>query len=200
MLVIGLTGGIASGKSTVAKLFADLNVPIIDTDQLAREVVAPNQAAFKAIRDHFGQDILDTTQHLDRKKLRTRIFNDPAERKWLENLLHPLIRDLTAAKLAQIAAPYCMIVIPLLVESAANPLIQRILVVDVPRATQKQRLLQRDAATAEQVEQILAAQASREQRLAKADDIIDNSDNIEELKKQIKKLHHCYLELAKNYE
>ncbi len=197
MLVVGLTGGIASGKSTIAEQFGLLGANIIDSDKLAREVVEPEKSALQQIVEHFGNTILLENGQLDRKQLAKLIFANPTERIWVENLLHPLIRELMRARVAQSTAPYCILVIPLLVESKPNPLIQRVLVVDASEETQKQRLLARDNISLEQINQILAAQTTREKRLAKADDIIHNNGSIDTVLPEIDRLHQQYLALAK---
>lgn len=197
MLVIGLTGGIGSGKSTVAKFFAELGVDIIDTDQLAREVVEPKTKGLEQIVAHFGEQILDASHSLNRKKLREIVFNDPTERIWLEHLLHPMIREKTREYAQKATSSYCIVVIPLLVESSiSNPLINRILVVDAPEAEQIERTQQRDQLPREQIEAVLQAQANRAKRLAAADDIILNDQDLAYLKQQVLNLHQQYLQLA----
>lgn len=192
MLVIGLTGGIGSGKSTVAQLFADLGVPIIDTDQLAREVVKPGSTALLKIVEHFGSDIVDDKGNLNRQKLRQQIFADNNKRVWLEQLLHPLIRAETQNQLSKIDAPYCIVVIPLLVENLPYPNIDRILVVDISEENALLRASKRDQSSPEQIKAIMQSQASREQRLAAADDIIDNNDQPAKLTKQVNDLNKIY--------
>lgn len=196
MLTIGLTGGVGSGKSTVAKYFAELGIDIIDTDEIAREVVNPDSDALKEITAHFGPTILNPDKTLDRKKLRSIIFKNKMEREWLEQLLHPLIRKKTQEKIRQSHSPYCVVVIPLLVETAPNTFIQRVLVIDAPEEQQLLRIQKRDDITKTDAEAIIKAQASRENRLAKADDIIKNHDDIDDLKRQVIKLHEFYLSIA----
>jgi dephospho-CoA kinase len=195
MLVIGLTGGIGSGKSTVAKFFAELGVEIIDTDQIAREVVAPDTKALAKIVEHFGKEILDNKQ-LNRKKLKDIVFQNSTEREWLEQLLHPLIRQAMGQYILKVKSAYCIVVIPLLVEKKANGIIDRILVVDLPEEQQITRAQQRDDLSRDQVNAILKAQATKEQRLAAADDVIYNDKDLYHLKQQVVKLHQRYLELA----
>ncbi len=195
-LRVGLTGGIASGKSTVAKLFAALGVPIIDTDLLAREVVAPGTPALTAIIEHFGTDLLAPDGSLERAKLRARIFAAPDERRWLEGLTHPLIRQLTEQRCAAAGGPYQIIAIPLLAETGRDQRVDRVLVVDCEPEAQVRRLQARDGATREAATRILAAQATREQRLAIADDVITNDADIAHLRDQIERLHARYLSLA----
>lgn len=200
MLKIGLTGGIGSGKTTVAELFADLGVPIIDTDQLARLLVTPQSTAWETIATHFGQSIIDPTTHeLHRRELRHIIFANPAEKKWLEELLHPLIRDQVNQLTAALKADYCILVIPLLLESEYDYDLDRILVVDSHPEQQVERIVERDQVNADNAKQIMAQQISREERLSQADDIIDNTDsNRANLKKQVDKLHQQYTTLARN--
>lgn len=197
MLVVGLTGGIGSGKSIVAKFFAELGAEIIDTDQLAREVVLPGTDGLNKIVEHFGITILNQQKQLDRHKLRDIIFQNPQEREWLEQLLHPLIRKKTQERINASQAPYCVAVIPLLVESKSNPMINRILVIDAPEDLQISRTMQRDHLSREQILAIMQSQASREQRLAAADDVIYNDQELSDLKMQVLDLHKKYLELAK---
>ena len=198
MLKIGLTGGIGSGKTMVANLFAQQGVPIIDTDQIARDVVLPNTPGWGAIVEHFGDAILKPgTQTINRRLLRENIFNNPEEKTWLELLLHPLIRNGVDEAVASLHADYCILVIPLLFESAYDYKLDRILVVDAPIEKQISRVITRDQAHREQIEKIIAQQISREERLARADDIIENtSDNVADLSEKVENLHKAYLELA----
>src|SRR5690606_20981910 len=167
MLTIGLTGGIASGKSTVAELFAALGVPVIDTDVIAREVVEPGEPGLAAIRDAFGAEVLTPDGRLDRRRLREIVFADAAKRRRLESILHPLIRERTLARLAAVRnAPYAIVVVPLLVETDFGKLVDRVLVVDVPVDAQLERLASRDGIDRAAAEAMVAAQASRETRLA----------------------------------
>lgn len=196
MLVIGLTGGIGSGKSTVAKCFAKHGITIIDTDKLAREVVTPNSPALKKITKHFGQDILDKAGKLKRKKLAALIFTQPKQRAWLENLLHPIIRKKMNSLIKKAQSPYCIAVIPLLAETKPNPSIDRVLVVDASTKQRSKRTQQRDKLAAEQIKKIMASQATRQQRLAIADDVINNNRDLHYLKKRVSSLHRKYLSLA----
>lgn len=196
MLVIGLTGGIGAGKSTVAQLFAKYQVPILDADLIAREITAPNQPAYEAILKHFGPKIVN--EHgLNRQQLRHLIFEHPDERIWLENLLHPLIRQAFEKRVNEITAPYCILVIPLLLENEPYPFIKRILVVDSPESLQIERASQRDQLQASHIESILKTQASRHERLEKAHDVITNDGDLTHLAKQVEHLHQFYLNLAK---
>ncbi len=193
---IGLTGGIASGKSAVAAEFAKLGVPIIDSDVLAREVVEPGQPALQAIVTRFGDSILDESGGLDRRRMRERIFQNPGEKQALEAIVHPAIRAAQQARSAAADGPYQIHVIPLLVETRAHTLYDRVLVVDCARTTQLARLLLRDGITPQLAESILAAQATREQRLAVADDVLDNDGGIENLPEKVVALHQQYLQFA----
>jgi len=197
MLVVGLTGGIGSGKSTVAALFAEKNVPIIDTDVIARELTQPGQHAYQEIIHHFTHQILQKDKTIDRSKLRHIIFTHDSERHWLERLLHPLIREEMKRQTNFHQTPYCIIVIPLLTESTPDPIIQRILVVDTTEELQKSRVEERDRISADILSRILDSQSSREKRLKKADDVITNTGHLEELKAQVEDLHQRYLLLSK---
>ena len=194
--VVGLTGGIASGKTTVANLFAALGVPIIDTDLLAREVVAPGTALLGEIAGHFGQDLLAADGSLDRRALRERVFKDPGERLWLEQRTHPAIRALTDERVQAAKGPYCMVAIPLLVETGGKERFQRVLVVDCEPELQVARLVARDGITRAAAERMLAAQVPRAARLAVADDIIRNDGDIVSLRGQVEKLHREYIAAA----
>jgi dephospho-CoA kinase len=194
---IGLTGGIASGKSTVANLFAALGVPIVDTDVLAREVVAPGTPLLRQITDHFGMQVQSGDGFLDRQELRKRIFEDPEQRKWLEALLHPAIRELTDARCKTATGPYVIVAIPLLVETGGEARFDRILVVDCEPELQLARLTARDGSTREEAGRMLAAQAPRAARLAVADDVIHNDGDLAQLRDQVEKLHFQYVAAAK---
>ncbi len=196
-LRIGLTGGIGCGKSTVAKLFMGLQVPVIDTDTLARELVAPGQPALQQIAARFGRGVLCEDGTLDRAKLRAQVFSDRQARHDLERILHPLIRAKMREKLRQMDAAYCILEIPLLLESGWEDEVDRILVVDTPPELQMERILQRGRLTREEAEQIIATQRDREQRLAAADDIITNEGDIHHLEEQVKQLHNRYQEMAR---
>ncbi len=202
MLVIGLTGGVASGKSTVAALFAAHGAPIIDTDLIARELVAPSQPALAEIADRFGPEALNSDGSLDRPWLRQRIFADEAARRMLEAILHPRIRAEVQQRLEalrqRIPPPsYALVVIPLLVETGAyDGLLDRVLVVDLPEDLQLQRLMTRDGVEPPLARAMLAAQASRQARLARADDVIDNRGTPESLVEQVERLHRFYSGVA----
>jgi len=195
-LRIGLTGGIASGKSTVADLFADLGVVVVDTDIIAREVVLPGQPALEEIREAFGDTVLNADGTLDRTAMRQQIFADDNDRQRLEAILHPRIRQATMQQVGAASGDYLLIVVPLLTESPLKDQVDRILVVDCDEATQIARLLARDAETEEQARRILASQASRGQRLAIADDVIHNDASIAATSSQVSALHDAYMALA----
>lgn len=196
MLIVGLTGGIGSGKSTVAERFAARGVPCIDADQLTRELVEPGTPLLAQIAAAFGPDALTADGRLDRRRLRERVFANPAERRRLEGLMHPAVQAAMRDRLAALDAPYCLLMIPLLVETGGQQRVHRVLVVDVDEATQRERTAARDQVPATQIDAILATQASRDQRLAVADDVIDNRGDPEALEAQVARLHRRYLELA----
>ena len=197
MLTIGLTGGIASGKSSVAKQFAALGVPIIDTDQIARELVTPGQAALRDIVEYFGAHALQADGQLDRFWLRQRIFSDAHERAVLNAIMHPRIRARVEDELSKPTTPYAIVVIPLLIESQNyGGIVQRVLVVDLDEAEQLRRLMARDSIDATQAHAALSAQATRAQRLARADDVIDNNGTADQLAAQINRLHEHYAQLS----
>ena len=193
---VALTGGIASGKSTVANLFAELGVPLIDTDVIAREVVEPGRPALAAIVATFGPGVLDTQGCLDRRRMRERIFADPAAKQRLEAILHPAIRAEMERQSRVAGGPYQVLVIPLLAESGRRDHVDRVLLVDVPEALQVERLALRDGVSREQAEAALNAQATRAERLAIADDVIQNAGRVDELKQQVRALHEKYLQFA----
>jgi dephospho-CoA kinase len=193
---VALTGGIASGKSTVANLFAELGVPLIDTDVIAREVVEPGRPALAAIVAAFGPGVLDAQGCLDRRRMRERIFADPAAKQRLEAILHPAIRAQMERQSRVAGGPYQVLVIPLLAESRRRDHVDRVLLVDVPEALQVERLALRDGVSREQAEAALSAQATRAERLAIADDLIQNAGRVDELKQQVRALHEKYLQFA----
>lgn len=200
MLVVGLTGGIASGKTTVSDLFAELGVPVIDADVVARRVVERGRPALDELVAAFGDDILTTDGVLDRGRLREKAFTDAAARERLEAILHPRIREWMEAEIATADGPYVILSVPLLVEGDLLQRVDRVLVVDVPEPVQRERLLRRDGSTPEQAEAILAAQSSRRDRLRHADDIIDNTGDAEALRQRVRRLHQDYLALAAEYD
>lgn len=195
-LVVGLTGGIGSGKSAVAERFATHGIAIVDADRAARVVVEPGTPALLTIVEHFGPEVLDASGALDRAKLRQKIFTDAAERQWLENLLHPRITIEIFKGLREATSPYTMLVSPLLLEARQDTLANRVLVVDVDEDTQIARTMQRDRNTAEQVRAIMAAQVDRKARIARADDVIENNGTLAELHARVDALHRQYLGLA----
>ena len=195
-LRIGLTGGIASGKSFVADEFAKLGVDIVDTDVIAREVVEPGQPALDEIRAAFGDDVIRASGALNRRRLRSIVFADAAKRRQLENLLHPRIREVAHRQAAAISGPYHIIVVPLLAQSPMRADMDRVLVVDCSVDTQLARLKERDAESAAQAQRMIDAQATREERLAIADDVIDNDGSLEHTREQVAALHRKYLSLV----
>jgi dephospho-CoA kinase len=196
-LRIGLTGGIASGKTTVAERFSELGVAVIDADAAARSVVTPDQPAFAEIVQRFGPAVVASGGGLDRRELRTRVFSDPQARGDLEAILHPRIRAEMERLAAAAAGPYLIMAIPLLVEKAGQTRVDRVLVVDVPEQVQIERLMARDACSADQARAILASQASRAERLARADDVLNNGGAIAELRRGVDGLHERYLGLTR---
>jgi dephospho-CoA kinase len=195
MYVVGLTGGIASGKTTVADLIAAKGIHLVDADVVARDVVALGSHGLQQITAHFGLVILHDDGTLDRAQLRTRIFADENEKSWLNNLLHPLIRSEMIAQLKASNSAYTLLVVPLLVENKLTSLCDHILVVDVPEQVQIDRTMARDKVSEQQAKAILSAQASRQQRLAVADSVLENN-NLTELDAQVERLHEKFLELA----
>lgn len=195
-LRIGLTGGVASGKTTVSNMFAELGIPIVDTDIIAREIVEPGKPALQQIRDRFGEQIIDDTGRLDRRALRSIVFESEVARRELETILHPAIGRETRRQADALGGPYQLIVVPLLVGSNLLNLLDRVLVVDCDPDLQYSRLLARDAESPEQASRILAAQPGRESRLAIADDVIRNDSDLERLSEQVKELDQLYRNLA----
>jgi dephospho-CoA kinase len=193
---VALTGGIASGKSTVADHFAALGVPVIDTDVIAREVVEPGQPALAAITAAFGPEVLDAEGRLDRRRMRAQIFADPDARRRLEAILHPAIRAEMERQSRAAGGAYQVLVIPLLAEGGRRDHVDRVLLVDVPEALQVERLMTRDGVSREQAQASLAAQASRAARLAMADDVVQNTARVDDLRAQVAALHENYLQLA----
>lgn len=193
---VALTGGIGSGKSTVANAFAQLGVNVIDADIIARQVVEPGTVALKSIAEHFGETMLTADGALNRRALRERIFADPQQKVWLNALLHPLIQQETRRQMQQATSPYVLWVVPLLVENGLSRQADRVLVVDVSRETQLARTTARDSVTREHAEQILAAQATRDERLAVADDVIDNNGAPDAIAPEVARLHARYLHAA----
>ena len=199
MFLIGLTGGIASGKTLVSDAFAALGVPVVDADLVAREVVGPTSVGLQQLQEHFGPSIINSDNELDRAALRNIIFSNPDHRKTVDALLHPLIRERSNQLINDAEAQghaYAIYAVPLLVETTQQSRFDRILVVDVPTEYQVSRLMQRDGGTEEKALAILAAQASRDERLAVADDVIDNSGAKEDTLTRVSALHAMYLKLS----
>ncbi len=198
MLHIGLTGGIGCGKSTVCELFREYGIPIIDSDIIARELVEPGAPALQQITNFFGEQMLQQDGSLNRAKMRELIFNNRQQREQLESILHPMIRQEMLRQLSTLESPYVIIAIPLLLEKGWQQQLDRVVVVDCSEEQQRERAAQRDGSSAQTIEQIIASQISREERIAAADDVIDNSLSLESLRGQIYTLHQCYLTIATN--
>lgn len=196
-LRIGLTGGIGSGKSTVSAYFQELSVPVVDADDIARALVEPGAPGLAPVIEAFGPDILDATGRVDRARLRRIVFAEPARRRQLEAILHPLVREEIRRRVQGLTGGYCVIAIPLLVESGQSDLVDRVLVVDVPEEVQRQRVAQRTAWSEQDAERAIRAQASRADRLRAADDVISNEADLPALRQAVVRLHECYLALAK---
>lgn len=196
MLRIGLTGGIGSGKSSVAQCFSDLGVPVIDADSIAHELTAPGMPALRRIADVFGAHLIDEKGTLLRPVLRNIVFSDVSRRKQLEAILHPLIRQEMGARVQKLDAPYCVCVVPLLLETGQASSVQRILVVDVPHSLQYRRAMARDGSTALEVAAVIRAQIGFRERLAQADDIIVNDQDQAALQQRVAELHQSYLAFA----
>lgn len=197
-LVVGVTGGIGSGKSTVCAAFERHGIPTIDTDQVAREVVMPGTDGLAAVVAEFGPGVLAADGTLDRPALRRIVFADPERRVVLEALLHPRIRARVREHLAAVATPYCLVGIPLLTERSGHGYLDRVLVVDCPEEIQIARVMSRDKLTASEVAAIMGSQASRQERLAIADDVVTNTSDLTAIHAQVDILHDRYLELARN--
>lgn len=202
--VVGLTGGIGSGKSTIAGLFAELGVPIVDADLVARQVVEKGSPLLAEIAAHFGPEILLEDGTLNRAALREKIFANEMQKHWLNQLLHPAIRHEMLRQLAAQQAPYCIFMVPLLIENNLTALCQRILVIDVLEHTQVERAGQRDNNQVEQIKRIMQSQVSRQERLKYADDVINNNEDLiaglPQLKQKVLDLHHLYLQLAEKFD
>ena len=196
MLTIGLTGGIGSGKSTVAKLFAELDIPHCDADDIARELTQANSEVLAEISEKFGNSILTESQELDRKRLRRIIFSDPEKRALLESILHPRIAERIHTWIAQQNAPYILVSIPLLAESRNDYKLDRVLVIEVDRKIQRLRAAQRDNSTEIDIDAIIDSQASTKDRRAIADDIINNNGDLGALRQQVLQLHEQYLKAS----
>lgn len=195
-LIIGLTGGIGSGKTTVSDLFATKGIDIVDADVIARELVAKGSEALAKIEQKFGPQALTEQGELDRAYLRQRVFKAPEEKQWLDDLLHPMVRQQMLLQCQQAQSTYCILSVPLLVENQLLHMVERVLVVDVEEERQLNRASARDNNSRQQIKTIMQAQASRQQRLEFADDIVNNNGSVEALPPQIEHLHQQYLHLA----
>ena len=196
MLIIGLTGGIGSGKSVASDKFKSLGITIVDADVASRTVVEPGKPALKEIEDHFGSGIITAEGKLDRNNLREIIATDPVERKWLESVTHPKIGEQITKEISESTSVYTLFVAPLLLETNSQEMCSRVVVVDVPKDVQIRRTAKRDKVSPNQVEQMVAAQMEREKRLEKADDVLLNSGTIEDLEKQVEELHNKYIQMV----
>jgi len=196
MLIIGLTGGIGSGKSVASDKFASLGITVVDADVASRTVVEPGKPALQEIESHFGSEIITEDGQLDRAKLREIIASDAEERKWLESVLHPRIGEQIAKEISESTSPYTLFVAPLLLETNSQEMCARVVVVDVPNDVQVERTAKRDKVPTDQAEQMVSAQMEREKRLEKADDVLLNTGTIEELEKKIEQLHEKYLQMV----
>lgn len=199
MFIVGLTGGIGSGKTAVSDFFEKLGIVVVDADLCSRVVVEKGKPALLKIEQKFGSNILLEDGNLNRTLLRQKIFSNPEDKSWLESLLHPLIFEELMRQLEQASSPYVILSSPLLVESGQNTICNRILLVDVPESVQIQRTLLRDNESRQQVESIMKSQASRQERLDKADDVIENTGTLEQLEKTVNSLHAKYLEIARQH-
>ncbi len=192
-LIIGVTGGIGSGKTTVADLFSSLGVPVIDADELARQVVVQGQPAYEEILQYFGPTVMTKSGELDRRRLRARVFSDSAKRARLEAIVHPRVYAKMEQQLACLDTPYAIVVVPLLIESGGVELVDRVLVVDSPEELQIERTYRRDGTSRATIENILAAQLDRSSRLSEANDVIENDASVEALEEGVSRLHRKYL-------
>jgi len=195
VLKIGLTGGIGSGKSTACEIFSELGVPVIDADVIAHELVKPGMPAFNEIKIIFGTAIISSDGTLDRKIIRDKVFANEIDRKKLENILHPAVYEEISIQVKNINSKYCIISIPLLLETNASKTVDRILVIDVPRKLQLERASNRDRTNKSDIDAIIDSQISRKDRLSAANDIVDNKGNINDLRKKICDLHEFYLNI-----
>ncbi|MBA6389675.1 dephospho-CoA kinase [Colwellia sp. BRX10-3] len=199
--IIGLTGGIGSGKTTVSDMFAELSIDIIDADIASRIVVEPGSKALTAIKTYFGADFIESNGQLNRAKLRSRIFSEADDKAWLNSLLHPLIRQEILAQIAQATSSYCILVAPLLLENNLQKLVNRVLVINVDEASQVARTVARDPSSAAEIKRIIASQMSSEQRLSFADDIIHNQDaSLDNIRQQVISLDQKYHSLALSFD
>lgn len=195
--IIGLTGGIGSGKTTIANYFAELGITVVDADVIARDIVKKESPALASIAAYFGHSVIDENGELNRAELRARVFSNNDHKQWLNHLLHPLIRQEMVLQTQAASSPYCLLVVPLLIENNLMPLVDRILVIDVDTDTQLLRASMRDNNSKLQIQKIIDSQISRQERIAHADDIIDNQyQNTDEIQQSIVKLHNQYLRYA----
>lgn len=197
-LIVGITGGIGSGKSAVTARFEDKGITVVDADLAARVVVEPGRPALAAIAEHFGPELILSDGELDRAALRQRVFSDEAERRWLEQLTHPLIGQEILDQLTAATSPYTILSSPLLLETSQKDLTDCVVVVDVPEEVQLQRTMARDSNDEEQVKRIMAAQMQRSDRLARADIVIDNTGTLDNLDREVEELHREFLQRAEN--
>ena len=197
-LSIGLTGGIASGKSTVAVCFENLGIDVIDADQVSRDLVEPGQPALDSITEHFGVEILDHDGRLNRRLLRELVFNNPHKRAELERIMHPAIRNEVKLRQQNCQSVYCLLMVPIMVKTGMHKMVSRLLVVDIPPQTQIERLIRRDDIDKALASKMLAAQETREERLAAADDVLFNEISPDNLPFWVGKLHAAYERLARN--
>ena len=198
-LTIGLTGGIGSGKSTVARLFSELGIAVFDTDSIAKELVSPGQPALQEIKSAFGNDYILESGDLNRDLVKQKIFENENLRQQLESILHPKIREQLQSAIASSESPYCIAVIPLLLEKNWQNDVDRVLVIDLPEEAQLTRTVSRDGISEALANKIMQTQVSRSKRLSQANDIIDNSGSLDQLAPQVNQLHNKYLELSKNH-
>lgn len=195
--IVGLTGGIGSGKTTVSDMFAKLNVDVIDADIAARTVVMPGSEALIAIKSHFGQDFITSTGELDRTKLRSKIFSNVDDKTWINNLLHPLIRTEILFQISQASSSYCILVAPLLIENGLQKIVNQVLVINIDEASQVKRTAKRDPSSVAEIKRIIASQMPSKQRVSFADDIINNQDiSLEEIQQQVIELDQKYRALS----
>lgn len=196
MLKIGLTGGIGSGKTTASGYFSALNIPVIDADEIARNLLTPDGPAYQKVIDTFGDRILDNRKLIDRSRLRALVFEDPAKRKALEEIIHPHVRSEINRQLEKTNAPYCIIVIPLLIEAGYADFVDNILVIDADESAQMKRVKERNGLNENEIKNIMSAQVDRQKRLAHADEIITNDGSLNELKRNVEQLHEQYTKMA----
>ena len=197
MYIVGLTGGIGSGKTTVSQFFLNNNIEVINTDTLAREVVQPGTLALAKIEEKFGAEMLTENKTLNRPRMRNIVFKDDNQKAWLENLLHPLIRDAISRSIAHAKSDYVVLESPLLLETDQHKLVDRILVVDVSSKTQLERTLSRDGGSEDTIKSIIDSQLTRSERLNLADDIVDNERDIQSVRSELESIHKNYLVLAR---